>query len=387
MKDYIKYSGDNLAAASSQLGRLSNTMSDVADMLSAVDTSAGWWTKIGLRTSYGDVRDTVQAGRRNASAIRQKTENTISGIRKTRETFDEVERNIDLGGTGTDQSVYQNSGNGVIVPSAETGAPATSTDKKTTSKFWEALVKAIGGTSGIGKIFEGWVGIGTSNDLISLGKGVTKVWQGIDKAVTDDIPKWVDAIQKSKQAKNIAENVGKAKQVADGAASAKWSFDTFANTFKDTFQEKFKTGIAKPMTWLFSGVLAVYDTVGDIQNHRYASTDDYVVKWASRTVADVAIKTTVNAGVTAAVTAGLTAAGIAVGGWVPIAAGAVTALTVYGGDCLVKWASKGTYSGMSDMVSDCAVKVWDNAKQNVKAKWQEVTTFWKSPIASLVYGN
>ena len=77
MKDYIKYSGENLAAAASQLGRLSNTMSDVADMLSAVDTSAGWWTKIGLRTNDGGARETVQAGRRSANAIRQKTENTI----------------------------------------------------------------------------------------------------------------------------------------------------------------------------------------------------------------------------------------------------------------------------------------------------------------------
>ena len=346
MKDYIKYSGENLAAASSQLGRLSNTMSDIADMLSAVDTSGGWWSKIGLRTGYGDAREAVQAGRRDAGAIRQKTENTISGIEKTRAIFEEVEQNVDLGGAGRDQSIYQAPGNGGAASGAETGAPATSTDKKVTSKFWDALVKAVGGSSGIGKVLEGLYGAFTAEDGVSLGKGITKIVQGTHSAAKE-IPDWI---------KN-------------------W------NNYKpSSFEEAFDKGITKASTWIFSGVTAAFDTYTDIQNGRYASTDDYVVKWASRTAADVVIKTTVKAGVTTAVTAGAAALGIAAGGWVPLAAGAATAVVIYGGDCLVKWASDGAYSGMTDVISDYAVKTWDKTK----TKWKSAWSFWSKTVESVV---
>ena len=339
MKDYIKYSGENLAAAASQLGRLSNTMSDVADMLSTVDTSAGWWTKIGLRTNDGGARETVQAGRRSANAIRQKTENTISGIRKTRETFDEVERNIDLGGTGKDQSVYRNPGSGVVVSNGDVGAAVTSSDKKTTWKHWEALVKAIGGSCGIGKAIEGIVGVATAKDWVSGGKGITRIIQGMHGAA-NDIPKWLSEY-KSKD-------------------------------FKQLYDE----GLSKGSTWIFSGALAAFDTWKDFQNGRYVSTGDYICKWATKTVMDVAIKTTVKAGVTTAVTAGAAALGIAAGGWVPIAAGAITAVAIYGGDCLVKWASDGEYSGMTDLISDRAVK----AKNNAIALWQLQWASWTGAV-------
>lgn len=370
MKDYIKYSGDNLAAAASQLGRLTNTISDVEDMLSKVDTSDEWWSKLGLRTNYGDARESMQAARKSATTIQKKTENTVSGIRKTQEIFDQVERNIVLGGTGIDPSIHQNSGSDGVVPSVETGASVIGTDKKTTSKFWEILMKVIGGTGGIGKIIEGIFGIALSNDLISFGKGITKIFQGIDKTAS----KWAEAIKNSKEAKDIVENVGNATQASDAAISTKWSFDTVLKTFKE--------GIKKPMTWFFSAVISAYDTYKDIQNGRYASTDDYVVKWATRTVSDVVIKT----GVSTLLTTGLTAAGIAVGGWAAIAVGAATVMTICAADALVKWASKGEYSGMTDAISDCAVKVWDNVKQNVTTEWQMITTFWKAPISNFVPG-
>lgn len=375
MKDYIKYSGDNLAAAASQLGRLTNTISDVEDMLSKVDTSDEWWSKLGLRTNYGDARESMQAARKSATAIHKKTENTVSGIRKTQEIFDQVERNIVLGGAGIDPSIYQTSGSDGAVPSVETGASVIGTDKKTTSKFWEFLMKAIGGTGGIGKIFEGIFGVALSNDWISLGKGITKIFQGIDKTAS----KWAETIKNSKEAKDTVENVGNATQAADAAISTKWSLDTALETFKK--------GIKKPMTWFFSAVISAYDTYKDIQNGRYASTDDYVVKWATRTISDVVIKTGVNAVLKTAVTAGLTAAGIAVGGWVvPVVVGVATVVTVCAGDSLVKWASKGEYSGMTDAISDCAVKAWDNVKQNVTTEWEMITTFWKAPISNFVPG-
>lgn len=365
MKDYIKYSGENLAAAASQLGRLSNTMSDVADMLSTVDTSAGWWTKIGLRTNDGGARETVQAGRRSANAIRQKTENTISGIRKTRETFDEVERNIDLGGTGKDQSVYRNSGNGVIVPSAETGAPATSTDKKTTSKFWEFLKKIIGGTSGIGKMIEGIAGLASAKNWTSTGKAITKIVQGGVKAA-DEIPKWVKSIKDWKSAKDTVEEVGKAA-VATGSTAVKWA-------------DKFDSAMSNPVTWIFSGITAAFDTAEDYQNQRYKSVDDYAVKWATRTATDVTIK----AAVTTTITAGLVAAGMAAGGWTVVVAGAATAAVVYGGDCLVKWASKGTYSGMADAISDVAVKRWEFKKQVAAKATEAISTFWSNTVGNII---
>lgn len=384
MNDYIKYSGDNLAAASSQLGRLSNTLSDVADMLSAVDTSAEWWSKIGLRTNYGSARESIQAGRKSVTEIRQKTENTISGIRKTQEIFDRVERNAGIGVTGAAQSVYQFSNADTPASQIEVGAAVSGTDKNTVSKFWEFCTKVIGGSSGIGKIIEGITGVITAGDILSLGKGMTKIGQGICTA-TSDIPKWVKSW---KESRTVAESVGTAKEVAEGACTAKWAAGSLGQTFVSTAKETFKSGITKATSWVFSGVLAAYDTIKDAQEDRYASTDDYVVKWASKTATDMLIKTGVKAGVTAAITTGLAAAGIAAGGWVPIVAGAGTAAIVYGGDCLVKWASGGDYSSMSDAVSHGVVVARNATRQAIDTACKGITsmvsTMWSGSIGKLI---
>ena len=179
MSDHILYRSSSLSEAAAELNRLMDALDDVAAGLARVDTSAEWWSKVGVATSAGrsDARSALSQLRTNTGRARSYVSEVTGGVSKAQTLFDDAERRVsaDIDAVSTGRSADRNTA---------PGTPSSLSGSGLESAVWKKFLELFRSKYGWDQILKG---AGYFGDIYGFIKDIRngKTWTDFAKAGVD----------------------------------------------------------------------------------------------------------------------------------------------------------------------------------------------------------
>lgn len=364
MADLIRVDTDLLEKCANELTTAAQGFGDAASILSGLNTSEEWWSKMGRLSplklqdegSSMDLGDAGAAVRALTAVMRRYDSRATTlgkNVSKAAGLFSNTEKALLGRANGQDEGeTTQFFGDGSASP---VGADSGAQKEKKDSPWWEILKGAVI------KVGTPWAVIMQTLDFLRKDNPTGYDWAKYILNAAKPVAKWAEWMHSHSD----ATATEKLLKTVFNASNVKT-----AVTWKEAFADKFSAG-PTPVDVVFSAFTSGVDNFKEFKEGKI-SGDRAIVEWGAEFGLDVFKTVGIGAGGAALGTAALAAIGVTPVGWVAAGATVVGTAVVSGAYCGVNWLYKKFVSPNSNgLIQDAGHYVgeaYDAAKNYVGEK-------------------